>query len=271
MKYLLLVLLIFSLKSEIYAQANMDSLLGTWNNKTISDTNRLNALHTILSDVVFHSNQPDSALVLAGQMYDMAVENNLRKYKAAALNHKGWCLGWKYENEKALTVFEQGLILFTELGDNLGLADSYLGMGSVYIEKGDYPKSQEFLSKALRYAEESENKKKISQILHFKGSSYFQSGNERAALENWERGYAIAQEADYHYEIAMSLFNLGNILAIQGNYRKALDNYESADTLFKELGDSVILPTIISNMGGIYRFIENYSKAIEYLHRSIEL
>lgn len=271
MKYFLLVLLIFSLKSEIYAQANMDSLLGTWNNKTISDTNRLNALHTILSDVVFHSNKPDSALVLAGLMYDMAVENDLRKYKAAALNHKGWCRGWKYENEKALAVFEQGLILFTELDDKLGLADSYLGMGSVYIEKGDYPKSQEFLSKALRYAEESENKEKISQILHFTGSSYFQSGNEPAALENWERGFTIAQEADYQYEIAMSLFNLGNILAIQGNYRKALDNYKRADALFEELGDSVILPTIISNMGGIYGYIDNYPKAIEYLLRSIEL
>jgi len=271
MKYLLFVLLIFGFKNEIYAQANMDSLLDTWNNKTISDTNRLNALHTILSDVVFHSNKPDSALILAGLMYDKAVENDLKKYKAAALNHKGWCLGWKYENEKALTEFEQGLQLFKELNDNLGLADSYLGMGSVYIAKGDYTKSQEYLSNALRHAEKSGNKEKISQILHFTGTSYFQSGNEPAALENWERGFAIAKEADYQYEIAMSQFNLGNILAIQGNYRKALDNYNRADALLQELGDTQILPTIISNMGGIYRFIENYPKAIEYLLRSIEL
>lgn len=270
MKYILVVLLIFNLKNEICAQA-IDSLLDVWNNKTISDTSRLNALHTILSDVVFVSNKPDSALMLAGLMYTRAVEKHLKKYQAAASNHKGWCLSWKYENENALTEFEQGLKLFTELDNDLGLANSYLGMGSVYIEKGDYSKSQEYLTNALRYAEESGNKEKISQVLHFTGSSYFQSGNEPAALENWERGFAIAKEADYPYEIAMSLFNLGNILAIQGNYRKALDHYERADVLFEELGDSQILPTIISNMGGIYRFIENYPKAIEYLLRSIEL
>lgn len=271
MKHILVLLLIFCFKNEICAQTNKDSLLAIWNNKSLTDSSRLNAMHTILSDVVFLSNKPDSAMTLANLMLDKAVENDLKKHKAAAYNHKGWCLGWKYENEKALAEFEQGLTLFTQLDDNLGKANSYLGIGSVYIEKGDFTKSQEYLPKALMYAEKSGNKEQISQVLHFTGSSYFQSGNEPAALENWKRGYAIAQEADYKYEIAMSLFNLGNILAIKGNYRKALDNYNRADALFQELGDTQILPTIISNTGGIYQFIENYPKAIEYLLRSIEL
>ena len=275
-KYLLMknaVLVSFFLFLSLFlkAQTNLDSLLTVWQDDNLQDTTRLNALHTILSDVVFHSNKPDSALVLAELMYDMADENDLRKYKAAALNHKGWCMGWKYDNEKALAAFEQGLKLFAELDDNLGLANSYLGMGSVYIEKGDYSKSQEYLSKALMYAEESGNKERISRILHFSGSSYFSSGNEPAALEQWERGYALAKEDNNKYQIAMFTFNLGNILAVQGNYLKALDNYERANVLLEELGDSVVLPTIISNMGGIYSFIENYPKAIEYLHRSIEL
>jgi len=271
MKYLIVLLLFISLDNEIYAQANIDSLLVAWNNKTLTDTGRLNALNSILSDVVFLSNQPDSAMTLAGLMFDKAVENDLKKYKAAAYNHKGWCLGWKYENEKALIEFEQGLKLFTQLDDNEGMANSYLGIGSVYIEKADYAKSQEYLSKALWHAEKSGNKEQISQVLHFTGSSYFQSGDETAALANWKRGYVLAQEAGYQYEIAMSLFNLGNSLAIQGDYRKALDNYNRADALFQELGDTQILPSIISNMGGIYQFIENYPKAIEYLLRSIEM
>ena len=210
-------------------------------------------------------------MILASLMFDKAVENDLKKYKAAAYNHKGWCLGWKYENEKALIKFEQGLKLFTQLDENQGMANSYLGIGSVYIEMGGYANSQEYLSKALWHAEKSGNKEQISQILHFTGSSYFLSGNEPAALENWKRGYELAQEANYQYEIAMSLFNLGNILAIQGDYRKALDHYNRADALFQELGDTKILPSIIGNMGGIYVFIENYPKAIEYLLRSIEL
>lgn len=75
MKYLIVVLLIFSIENELAAQTNIDSLLGAWNNKTLTDAGRLNAMNSILSDVVFLSNQPDSAMTLASLMFDKALEN----------------------------------------------------------------------------------------------------------------------------------------------------------------------------------------------------
>ncbi len=64
---------------------NVDSLWTVWENQTLEDSIRLEAIYSISWDGFLFTN-PDSAFGVAQLQYDFAKENNLPYYGALALN-----------------------------------------------------------------------------------------------------------------------------------------------------------------------------------------
>ena len=69
------------------AQDKLDSLWNIWNQETLNDTTRLNAIGKVSEAIV--RNQPDSTLVVTQMMLDLATEKGLKKYQADALFLQG--------------------------------------------------------------------------------------------------------------------------------------------------------------------------------------
>ena len=77
-KFILIILLVFT-RIGLYAQTDIDSLLGIWNDESLLDTVRLNALDRIGSDLC--KTYPDSAIDYAVLLKEFAEQSNHKKYK----------------------------------------------------------------------------------------------------------------------------------------------------------------------------------------------
>ena len=67
------------------AQVNVDSLNNIWLNETLPDTIRFKAMKTIAWDGYLFS-KPDTAFILAQQLYDLAQKKENKKWQGSALS-----------------------------------------------------------------------------------------------------------------------------------------------------------------------------------------
>jgi len=87
MRTLLTIIFIFTTLIA-YAQKREVDYLATWNNNTLEDTARLDAVHEFIN-INYHRIPPDSIFYLAQLQYDFANKKGLQSYLAKALNSKG--------------------------------------------------------------------------------------------------------------------------------------------------------------------------------------
>ena len=157
--FLLLVTLNLFQGLSTYAQTNLDSLWGVWNDKTQPDTNRLNAINNIA--LSYRHDNPDTAIILAEKQLAFAQRLGLKKWQAKAYTTMGKIYGHQNEYLITLEYFLKSLKLYEETADRNGIANSYHNIGSIYGSLDDNPKAIEYYNKSVKI------KKKRKKIFFF--------------------------------------------------------------------------------------------------------
>ena len=111
MKKYLLVLLIIATIFKSQAQINVDSLWNIWNNTTVADSLRIDALNEMAWSGFLFS-QPDSAFACAQLAYELAEKLALKDRMAVSLNTQGASYWVRGIHSKALLYFKKSLELF---------------------------------------------------------------------------------------------------------------------------------------------------------------
>ena len=91
MRNIISFLLFFLINFTLSANLNLDSLKNLWNNTSLPDTSRLNAVNEIAKSYL-NLDMPDSALCFAKFQYDFSVAISNKQQMANALNYQGECL-----------------------------------------------------------------------------------------------------------------------------------------------------------------------------------
>ena len=105
------------------AQVNIDSLKNVWNDVSIADSVRLNAINDLAWDGYLFSS-PDSSLYFSRLEYEFAKESGNTLFMAKALNTQGashWISG---NLSKAISAYEQSLEILQKLGNKTAEAAS---------------------------------------------------------------------------------------------------------------------------------------------------
>ena len=182
--YLLIVFLFVSLASQ--AQTNPDSLWGVWQDETLADTTRLNALDDFAWEGYMYT-QPDSAFYFAQMEHDYAKKKGLRKQMAQALNTQGYSFRERGDYSNAMDYHQRSLTLLKEIGDKKGIAGSLISIGSVYHQRKAYLKGIAECNKGYLFALEIgalEEQKEACECLY---DGYKALGNGNKALEYHEK------------------------------------------------------------------------------------
>ena len=91
----------------------MDSLWKVYKNKTLTDTNRLNAINIIAFS--FRNNKPDTAIIFAEEELKLAQTKNQKLYQGKALNIMGIAYANKGNYPKALEYYFKTLRIYEEI------------------------------------------------------------------------------------------------------------------------------------------------------------
>ena len=288
-KYFLIGLILHLYYFPLFGQQNkIDSLLSLL--KTAKkDTGKVNMLNDLA--FAFYSSNPDSTILLAKQASELAHKLGFKKGEAFGYYYMGvgcWVQG-NYPNAlknyfSSIKIEEEVLQPHTNENVKNGWAANAMAkhlnsVGMVYRNQGDYPKAIEYFFKALKMAEEQENKQSQANILGNIGLVYKNQNDYPKALEHYFKALTIAKELGDKSLITTWIGNIGGAYYGLGNYSKALEFFLNALGMAKELENRNLTAHLLANIGNVYQnqgdsayvkgntsfaLTNKYSKALEF-------
>lgn len=248
-KRLIAIIIIAVSFSYAKAQNKIDSLKKIGNNSTI-DSLRYAAWFEVGSS--FKNSNPDTAIVYF-EKARIAGERAKEVFKSAEAKRQiGWCYYLKAEYDKALSIF-----------------NSVLSTVEDFLTQSD--KSKKYKSKKIQAA-----------VLNNIGSVYDDQGNHAMALDNYFKALKVAEEIDDKNKVASVLGNIYSVYKNKKDYVKALDYSFKSLKMAELLGDNKVQANAISNIGVVYKIQADeftnvaekkmyYEKALEYYFKGVEM
>lgn len=264
------LLLCCFLSFSSFAQVNIDSLKSVWNDPTVHDTTRLQAIGKMALRGFLYSH-PDSAFYYASQQYTYAKSIDNQKEMAAALRTQGVSFLIQGSLDTTIYYLDQALEISTELGDKDGQSRALSGLGISYAKKGDFKNAIDIFMLDLRLGEEIGDETKVSGALSNIGQCHQYMRNDEEAIYYFNRSYRLAEKINNRGVIASSYGNLGAIHQENGAYDSALYYYNKSRDLLQELGAKSGEVTDLESIGLIYEELENYTSALQYYGEALKL
>ena len=131
----------YSIKAQAVSGDNdeVNKYLETWNNESINDTLRLDALNDAIW--IIKNNNLDSAFVLAEQSYEYALEKGIKNKIARATNIKGVIFRLKGREKEALEYYQKSLSIYKEINDLRGITIQNNNIATIFASSGDFQKA----------------------------------------------------------------------------------------------------------------------------------
>src|SRR5688572_17157319 len=230
---------------------NLDSLWALWNNTSLHDTLRLNALDEFAWDGFGYS-RPDSAFYYAQLEYDYAKSHGYSRWMAKALNTQGNTFIVRSEYVKAYDFFVRSLEISDTIPDKMAQSNSLHRIGIIYYFQGDNSRAIDYYLKSLKLREELQDKKGISGSLNNIGIVYSQQAQYPKALEFFTRSLDLSRELEDKRVQASSLNNIGLIYKATGQLDKAYDNFLLSMEISDQLGDKRDVAAAWNNLALVF-------------------
>ncbi|MFX1346398.1 MAG: tetratricopeptide repeat protein [Promethearchaeota archaeon] len=188
----------------------------------------------------------------------------VRKFQQIAWFHFS-----RIESDKALEIAMQSKELLEKIGKEIDLANNFLIIGHIYLQKGDFETSLKFGYKCVELQEKINNQPGLAVGLTFIGMNYWIIGEYDQAMEYCKKSSAI-KEVNLPTE-ANNLRILGNIYLWKGDLDQSLEFCEKGLKIAQDENLIEIQISLLWYLGAIFSFKYDAKKAEEYLKRSCGL
>ena len=281
MRSLLMIIYIF-VSVISYTQNKQDNLLATWNNATLPDTIRMDAVHDFIN-INYHKIPPDSIFYLAQLQYDIANENGLKSYLAKALNSRGKAYSLFGDYEYAIDLHQESLDICIEVKCKKGIFESITNLGNVYYERQDPQKAIDYYHQSVIAAKELEDPKKIATAYKGLATIYKEEKDNENAEMYFTEALEINRNIADNLGIAHSLCNLAIVNAIGGDFMTAIEQFKQTYEIQKDMNLTRDMSESLLNIANIYYVLgdnaseekdreksnEFYTIAIKYNERAL--
>lgn len=215
------------------------------------------------------------------------------------------------ENEKAIELYRQVVLLREKLGDSFGLALAVHNLASAQWALGENGEALKQYQKALQIRERIQDQTGVAYTLYGIAVVYWTMGSDQDALDSYGKALHLWRKlgnrrgeantlnsigliysglrdrgrALRYFDQSLSLWeslkdrsgeaytrnNLGMVFADQGKIRRALDSYQAAIRLLRALKDVHGQAYVQHNLGTLLLSSGETEKAMEHLELSLQL
>jgi tetratricopeptide (TPR) repeat protein len=266
--FFLFIALPFSLFGKPQGRALTDSLslvLPTLK----EDTNKVNVLDNL--SYTYYTIAPDSGIMYANQMLELAKKLKWEKGIAAAYNNLGVNSEAKMEHAAAVDNYNKAIELFEKLGNKEGLAGALTNIGEVYAHQSDFRSSLDYCFKALKIYEELSADRGRAMVSQNIGMTYLELKDYPSAIKYSTAAMKLYEKINNKEGIANAQINIANVHNASGAYDSALENYFAALKIMTALGHKRAMKIAIGNIGDTYTKMGNYPKALEYMQQALDI
>jgi two-component sensor histidine kinase len=189
---------------------------------------------------------------------------------AESLNNRAVIYSRIGNQTKALDCFNKSNHLYIEIEDSNGIAMGYYNISSIYRDKDDLQRAQEYLDKALTVARRVGNPDVLSNVLNSMAGLRKELGNQDGALATYCEALSISRNAEDKMTSALILNNLGVIYKEIGDLKEAKKYYERAYKISIANNASFKSVFILVNIAEYYYLIKDYKKAFELADEALK-
>jgi tetratricopeptide (TPR) repeat protein len=266
-----LILCIYILASFFASgQVNLDSLFSVWKDPSRPDTLRLQAMQRICLKGYLYS-KPDTAFILANQLYDLAIKKKQHSYATFALQVMGSSCSIRADHARSIEYFTRSLKMAEEHNDYRNISSALNNIGVIYYEQGQTQKAIEYYSRSLALNEKLNKKSGIALALGNLGSVYQSLGQNKKAIEMQLRCLKIAEEIKHKETYANAIHALGVNYSDLGELEKALEYETKALKLYREMNDFNSMAGVMAIIGSTYIKLNQTEKGIETLKQALDI
>jgi CHAT domain-containing protein len=173
------------------------------------------------------------------------------------------------EWEKVIESLKLALPVYRALGDRLGEAGTFDGIGVHYERLGDPEKALEYYNLALPIKREIGDRQSLATTLSNIGAAYSASGEYRRAIEFYNQALALSRAAGDRRGEAIRLGHLAYAYFMLGEKQTALDSLQQALPLHRAAGDRRGEANVMHLFGVVYTSLGEAPKALEHLNEAL--
>lgn len=261
-----------------------------------------------IAQAYYYLDSLDQSEKVTYKLLALAQEKDSIKHKANAYFQLGKICDRKGSTDSALVLMSKALELRKTIGDNYDIAKTYNGLGQLYYNIADYPKSTDCFTKEIEIKESMNDPEALAIAYYNFGNTLNNIGEYQPALEQYQKALKTFEQIGKQEGIATSCFGIGNVyanlsqstLAIkdnEANYNKGLEYYQRALGIYQNLGKRSEEGKSLQNIAIVYsnlstnEFVSKYGenwedslpklpsktiaksfeKSIEYYNKSLEI
>lgn len=257
-----------------YLQGKYLETLDYWEQslKAFKEINDLDGQSNILNNIgSIYYDQLDfeKALEYYLKSLRIAEQTHDKKRMASVIGNIGNVYGNKEKRntwDQAIEYYKTGLLQCqlidsTDKDRNTLIGSMDVGLGEVYMNKGDYKMALKYFKESLVVVAESEM---LPYSLNDIGKLYTLMNMPDTAIAYHQKAYDQALTMDLKLDEAQSLLGIAKAREKQGRVKEALDSYQKAEKISAEIGFQDELKYAYEGLAFSYSRLADYKKAFEY-------
>ncbi|MFA5157088.1 MAG: tetratricopeptide repeat protein [Candidatus Omnitrophota bacterium] len=179
------------------------------------------------------------------------------------------------ERENALKYYFDYALYSQKRGDWKNLSEAYIGIGWIHHLFGDYPKAFEFYNKAISTSKGAKDRLNEASGLRKLAVWYIDKEDYDKALELLTKSAEINRENQsdrrYRYNLACDYFDLGLVFSNKNDYSAAREFYQKSLQIFEKMDLKSELSDYYFNLGEMHLLEKQYSQAMECYLKGLKI
>jgi tetratricopeptide (TPR) repeat protein len=232
---------------------------------------RLSELYDYAEDSVCNR---DSAILFFQQVIKLLRKFNLKAELASNLKTLGnLYFEQKYDTQSALLYYDEALILYRDLEDRLGEANTLRAIGDVLQFLNQCQAALSRYDEALTLYRDIGNRQGEAHSLRAIGDVCYFLEQDQAALSRYDEALILYRDIENRHGEANTLLSIGIILQYRhrDQHQAALSRYNEALTLYRDLGDRLGEANSLQFIGEIFQYLGQHQVALSRYHEALML
>lgn len=196
---------------------------------------------------------------------------NVPLYEGRALNTLGYQCRLQNQDDKAIVSLNKCYAIAERIGNKPGMIPPLLNLSSLYVTRNDIKKALNYCYKALKIAEEIQDRNKIALINGEIGNCYFSLGEFKKALKAHTRCLELFDDKKNDERMAFILLTLGNDCIQLKDTVAAVKYYMKTKKYSEAFGDCLTAFEINNSIGSAYNLCGLHDSALIYVRKAYDM
>ncbi|MBC8265859.1 MAG: tetratricopeptide repeat protein [Flavobacteriales bacterium] len=213
----------------------------------------------------------DSSLFLSEKALEFALKKKCEIGQAISLNSIASAYYQKGDYLKTVEIVTQALKIAGKINAKKEIIIAKITMAKISKQQKKYDKGLQISRQALHLAETENDSVNISNALDIIGIFHKRLGETDSAIYYHKKAIEINKKIDYKKGLSFNYNNLAIIYARRKDYKKAGEYFEKSLLIRYEIGNPLGIIQSYNNLGYLQFLQQNYTTAIPFFKKSLGL